>query len=146
MRETKTEFGSLKEAAEYSHVERQAIYVAIKKGQLKAEKRYIKNVPHWIIQKADVDAYRASKYNREKRIWEGEKLFDIANDKWSVLHASKVLSAMLPTPIPPAHLYYLLRIGMLRGMKKGNSWVIRRDDLINLYFKESGEEKKTEIV
>jgi len=143
MQETKNEFHSLAEAAEYSHVERQAIYVAIKKGQLKAEKRIIKNVPHWIIQKEDIDTYRASKYNREKRVWEGEKLFDIENDKWSVLHASKVLSAMLPHPVPPAHLYYLLRIGALRAMKKGNSWVIKREDLVALYFKEGGEKVET---
>lgn len=134
------EFFSLADAARFSHVGRQAVFVAIKKGQLKATKKMgTSGKMQWFIKRSDLDEYRANKYCRDKRVVDGEKLFDIENDRWSVLHASKTLSAMLGKPFPTAHIYYLLRTGKIRGMRKGGSWVISRDSLVDLYYKESGE-------
>ncbi len=143
MQEENDQFYSLAEAAKYSRVCRQAVFLAIQKKQLKAEKRMMvgaggKRRLQWVINRKDLDAYRSSKYNREKRIVDGEKLFDIENDRWSVLHASKVLSEMLGRAYPAAHIYYLIRYGKLRAHKKGNAWVISRESLLNLYNQESG--------
>lgn len=141
MTEKNDEFYSLSEASAYARVCRQAIFAAIKKKQLKAEKRMVTNQDgtcrlSWVILKKDLDAYRASKYNREKRVVDGEKLFDIANDKWSVWHAAKTLSGMMGKSYPSTHIYYLLRTGQLRGSKKGGAWVIRRQELVDLYNRE----------
>ena len=134
-------FYSLRSAGKYANVEGQAMYLAIKKGQLKAEKIKItyrngSTREVWSIRRDDIDAYRKTKYLREKRYVDGEKLFDITNDKWSVLHASKVLHAMLDIPYPTGHLYYLIRTGQLQAYKKGGAWIIRQKDLVDLYEKE----------
>lgn len=135
------EFNSLSQAAKYAHTCRQAIYVAIRKKQLKAVKKTVLNCrgairEQWIIQKVDIDEYRKSKHNREKRVFEGEKLFDIENDRWSVLHAAKTISAMLGRHYPAHHIYYLLRKGEIRGCKKGGAWVLNREQLLSLYNRE----------
>lgn len=135
-------FNSLAQAAEYSHVSRQAIYVAIRKGEIKAEKRLVGKKMQWIITQEDLDAYRASKYIREKRVFEGKKLFDLSENRWSTLHAHKVLSQMLGRPYPLHHIYYLLRLGKLRAQKYGGAWVITKESLLELYEKELMEESK----
>lgn len=138
----KQEFNSLAEAARYARIGRQAIYLAILKNQLKAEKKMVPTkkgaeVERWVVRRDDIDEYRRSKYNREKRMVDGEKLFDIEHDRWSVLHASKALSSMLKRPYPTHHLYYLLRRGSLRGQKKGSAWIIKREDLLKIFMKET---------
>lgn len=144
MEKEKDKFYSLQEAAVYAHVCRQAIYVAIRKGQLRAEKMYMargngRNQMQWVIDRHDLDVYRSSKYNREKRMVEGEKLFDIELDRWSVLHAAKTLSSALGYHYKSSRIYYLLRIGKIRGYKKGSAWVISRDTLMEIYHQETGE-------
>ena len=134
------EFYSLSKASLYAHVCRQAIFLAIKKGQLKAEKKEVNGRIQWIIKRSHLDEYRSGKYNREKRMVDGEKLFDLALDRWSVLHAAKTISSILRKPYPTAHIYYLLRTGKIIGKKKAGAWVISRDELIKLYHKEIGEE------
>lgn len=139
-RENAEEFYSLKEAADYAHICRQAIFVAIQKGNLKAVKKPLVypngNIEmRWCILRSDLDEYRKSKHLSDKRIVDGEKLFDIEDDRWSVLHASKTLSSMIGRPITIYHLYYLLRFGKLRGYKKGGCWIIKRQDLLELYEK-----------
>lgn len=138
-------FYSLRTAGKYANVEGQAMYKAIKMGQLKAEKVEIfyrngSKREVWAIRKEDIDEYRKTKYLREKRIVDGEKLFDISQDKWSVLHASKVLHSMLGIPYPPCHIYYLIRTGQLQAYKKAGAWIIRQQDLTDLY------EKKFELL
>jgi hypothetical protein len=143
MTEFVEEFTSLSEAAKYAHTCRQAIFLAIRKNQLKAEKRVIKNArgnwaEQWVVKRSDLDDYRKSKYNREKRVVDGQKLFDIEEDRLSVLHAAKILSEALNTFYAVHRLYYLLRIGRIRGFKKAGAWIIRREDLIGIYHLESG--------
>ncbi len=65
-------FTSVREAGKYAKSTGQALFVAIKKGELKAEKKLIRNkrnrlLEQWLIKRSDIDAYRKSKYNREKR-------------------------------------------------------------------------------
>jgi len=137
----KESFVSLKEAAKYARTGRQAIYKAIKLGQLKAEKVLVKGKWCWKITAADIDEYRKNKYSREKRVVNGLRLFDIEQNRWSVVQASKALSEMLKIPYPVHHVYYLLRIGKLRAMKYGRAWVIAREALVSLY-----EEEKEKLV
>lgn len=141
------ELVGLGEVSEYAKVCRQAIYLAIRKGNLKGT-RQLKKLSNgttrklWVIKKEDVDAYRANKYSRDKRMHNGEKLFDIANDKWSVLHAAKALSAVLGYPYHTSRIYYLLRTGKLKGKKLGSAWVISRDALITIYESEATKDDK----
>ena len=136
------DFSSLAQAAEYSHVSRQAIYLAIRKGEIKAEKRLIGGKMQWIITQENLDAYRASKYIREKRVYNGKKLFDLSENRWSTLHAHKVLSQMLGRPYPLHHIYYLLRTGKLRADKCGAAWVITKESLLEIYEKELAKQSK----
>lgn len=125
-------FYSLKEAAEYMHVERQAVYAAIKKGKLKTTrigKRHL-------ILKADVMEYQASKYNRDFRMYEGEKLFDIAKGHLSVNHVAKTIAAALKQPYDIQKIYYLIRSGQLKAAKKAGAWVISIEDAKAIYEKE----------
>lgn len=138
------EFKSLNEAAKYSHVTRQAIYVAIIKGELVAKKRHVNGREQWSITKADLDAYRASKYNSDKRKCAGKRVFDLSENRWSVLHAHKVLSQMLGRPYPAHHIYYLLRIGQLKGSKLGGSWIVTKESLLELYEQEREKDLQKE--
>lgn len=131
-------FFSLREAAEYMHIERQAVYAAIQKGRLKSK---IVNRRH-VITRKDVDEYRANKYNRDLRTMEGEPIFDLEKGHLSVNHVSKTIAAMLRRPYPVQHIYYLLRTGELKGFKKGGTWVISKDDAKALYEKEIQEDSR----
>lgn len=145
-KETENEyFTCLSEAANYARVGRQAIFLALKKKKLKGVKKTVGKRSYWLIRKEDVDAYRSQKYNREKRIIEGEPVIDIEKNRWSVSQAAKVLSLIFKRPYLPAHLYYLLRIGALRASKKGNMWVISQEDLSELYLKESAQMDASKI-
>lgn len=144
-------FYSLAEAAKYAHVCRHAIFVAIRKKNLKAEKKMIlkangTNKWQWVIFRKDLDEYRASKYNRDKRVVDGEKLFDLENDKWSILHAAKTLSTMLGRHYTTARLYYLLRMGKIRGFKRGNAWVLSKDTVREIYYEERCEYPKVDVM
>lgn len=128
---------SLSIAASYAHTSRQAIYLAIRKGKLKAQKRYVMNekgfeMEQWVVKKSDLDDYRRSKYNTEKRVVNGQKLFDLDADRFSVLHASKILSQMLGIYYPAHKLYYLLRTGQARGYKMGGAWIIKKDEMLRI--------------
>ena len=121
-------FTSLAGAAQYCHVTRQAICNAIRKGEIKAEKRIAPGrggrlLQQWFMTREDVDAYRASKYNPEKRKFRGERLFNLDEDKFSVLHAAKIYG------VPPHNVYYLIRTGKLRAARKGGNWVLNNKDV-----------------
>lgn len=139
-------FYSLRTAGKYAKVTGQAMKSAINKKQLKAEKipiTYRNGATRmvWRIHKSDIDEYRKSKYIRDKRVVDGEKLYDINEDRWSVLHAAKVLSVMLNRPYTTAHIYYLIRYGLLRAYKRGGAWIIRKQDLVDLYEQENALEE-----
>ncbi len=128
------EFFSLRQAADYGNVSRQAIYSAIHKGKLKA----VKQGNNWKIRRDDYDEYRLDRHNREKSVIGGEKVFDEAKGHYSIMFVSKALSAALGRPYPPQHLYYLIRTGQIEAFKKGSSWIIAAKDAQELYEKEMG--------
>jgi len=145
------EFNSLSEAADYARICRQAVFVAIRKGQLKAEKRFVLNrrnrrLFQWIIKRSDLDEYRKNKYSREKRMVEGERLFDLERDRLSVLHAARILSEALRCPYPTHRLYYLLRVGKARGFKRVGAWIIKKEELIRIYKMECGNSEQMELI
>ena len=143
------EWISISEAAKEARVVRQAIFNAIKKGQIVAEKRELfskktrNGKPFFVKQKiiclkrSDLNKYRENKHLCEKRQFEGRSLFDIADDRWSVLHASKWFAEEMGRFYPVNRLYHLIRTGELPAKKHGGSCVLSRKDLIELYEKET---------
>lgn len=125
-------FFSLAQAADYAHVTRQAIYLAVKQRGLRAKKIG----RQWYITKEDLDNYRANKYNRDLRKRDGEYIFDMEKGHFSVQQVCKVLSATLGRPYSLQHLYYLLRTGQLKAMRKGAAWVVEKDDAVALLERE----------
>ena len=130
---------SLTEASEYAHVTRQAIYLALKKRGLVAQKYK----GRWYLTKKDIDDYRLTKYDRSKtnniKIEEGE---------FTIKQASKILS--LPqreggtgVRVSTQKLYYLIRTGQIKSFKKGAALVLMKDELLNFarILQESSEKQ-----
>ena len=120
------------QAARISHVGDQAIYVAIKSGRLKGV--FINR--KWYTTKQDLEEYRLTKYSRENRKFNGERIYDLEKGKLSPTHISKILSSTLKRPISVQYIYYLLRTGHIKGYKVGPAWVIDRQDAISLLERE----------
>ena len=134
-------FYTLQKAANYAHVTRQAIYVALRKKELKGHKVN----DRWRISKNQMDEYRLNKYNVDKRKVEGEPIFSLEHGYYSVLHVAKTLSSMLGHPYNAQHVYYLIRRGEIDAQRKGGCWVITREDAIALYEKEKTRFKNERI-
>lgn len=105
---------SITEAAKLNKVSRQAIYVAIKLGKLKAHKENNR----WVIHREDLIAYRKQKYSRAKSVFNGELLFDNNKGYYSVSQIARMLN------VPVQKIYYATRVGMLKAFRKGAAWVI----------------------
>ncbi len=110
---------SITEAARINGVTRQAIYVAIKQGKLKASK----DEARWTIHLDDLELYRRDKYSRTKSMFNGEPLFDNMKGYYSINQIAKVLN------VPPQKIYYATRVGLLKAMRKGAAWVVHMDDV-----------------
>ena len=110
---------SITEAARINNVTRQAIYVAIKQGKLKASK----DSTRWTIHLDDLEDYRKQKYSRSKSMHEGELLFDNKKGYYSVNQVAKMLG------VPAQKIYYATRIGLLKAHRKGAAWVIHIDSV-----------------
>lgn len=128
---------NLTEAANHSHVCRQAIYKAIQCGRLPAYKKG----QCWYMLLDDLEMYRATKYRRDLKIINGEPVFDIEKGHFSVVQVSKILAEMLKKPYSEQKIYYKLRLGKLKGKRVGGQWVIEREDAVALYEQEIGEDK-----
>lgn len=133
---TSEDLFDLKQAAQYAHVTRQAPYVAVKNGKIKAIMKNRK----WYISKKDLDEYRANKYNPDFKMREGEFVFDMDKGHFSVQHVSKVVSHALGHEYPFQHIYYLLRTGQLKGFRKGRAWIIPKEEAVALLEKELGHQ------
>lgn len=112
---------SITEAAKINGVTRQAIYVAIKQGKLKATKK-----TRWEIELKDLEEYRKNKYSRTKSMFDGELLFDNNKGYFSVNQVAQMLG------VPAQKIYYATRTGMIKGSRKGAAWVIHSDE-VNRY-------------
>lgn len=113
---------SITEAARINNVTRQAIYVAIKLGKLKATKVQSR----WTIDITDLEEYRKHKYSRSKSTFDGELLFDNNRGYYSVNQVASMLN------VPAQKIYYATRVGLLKAQRKGAAWVIHGDD-VNSY-------------
>ena len=127
-----SEFNDLRGAAAYAHVGRQALYLAISKGALKAKKKGLR----WTVCVSDMDDYITNKYNRDNRKVDGELLFDMDKGFFSVFHVSKILSRELGYHYKSQRIYYLIQHGRIKAMKKGSAWVIAKEDWTLLLNKE----------
>lgn len=110
---------SITEAAKINNVTRQAIYVAIKQGKLKARKEGTR----WLIHIDDLAKYRDEKYSRAKSTFEGELLFDKSKGYYSVNEVAKMCG------VPAQKIYYATRVGLLKSTRKGAAWVIHIEDV-----------------
>lgn len=119
---------TLREAGEYAKVHRQAIFKAIKKGRLKAHR----DGKIWVISKKDLDQYRQEKKDTFLLKHNGEYIFDVEKGYFSVHQVAQIISHTFGYLYRPTRIYYLIRSGQLRAFRKGRSWVITRQDAINL--------------
>lgn len=127
---------TLKEVADACHLSKQAVYVAMRKKKIPVV--MIKRT--WHMKRRDFDAYRENKYNRDEKLDdEGNPVFDVHKGTFSAMQVWKVISATLRRPFTLQRLYYLLRTGELKSSKNGCSWVIQKEDAIDLLKKELGE-------
>ena len=112
---------SITEAARINNVTRQAIYVAIQQGKLKA----VKQMNRWFIREDDLAVYTSSKYSRSKSTApDGTLIF--SESRFSPKSVAKILK------VPVQQVYYAIRTGQLpviRTGKKGVTCVVREDDL-----------------
>lgn len=110
---------SITEAAKINKVTRQAIYIAIKLGKLRAKKESTR----WTINLNDLEEYRKQKYSRSKSVFDGELIFDNNKGYFSVNQVAKMLE------VPAQKIYYATRIGYMKAIRKGAAWVIHSDDI-----------------
>lgn len=127
---------SITEAAKINNVTRQAIYVAIKQGKLKAHKD--ETTTRWMIDSRDLQKYRDEKYSRKKSMFNGELVFDNHKGFYSVNQTAEILG------VPSQKIYYATRVGHLKATRKGAAWVIHTND-VNEYKKSYlGQGQETE--
>lgn len=122
---------SISEISRKCRVTRQAVYVAIKNGRLKAAQ--INRI--WFAHVDDIEAYRSSRYNREHSRINGEPIFDILSGYLSVNHIAKLFGET------PQRIYYLLRTGQVPASKKGAAWVVNIEEMKKVYD-QIGEKKR----
>lgn len=122
------EYITIKQAADIAHVTTQAIYTAIRKGALSA----IKRCNRWVMTGSSLEDYRLNKYNRDKRKFNGQFVFNIEKGLFSVSQISKIMSNELSRHFSVQHVYYLIRSGALKASRMGAAWVINREDAIVL--------------
>lgn len=110
---------SITDAAKINKVTRQAIYIAIKLGKLRAKKESTR----WTINVSDLKEYRKQKYSRAKSVHNGELIFDQRKGYYSVNQVAKMLE------VPAQKIYYATRSGYMKAIRKGAAWVIHVDDI-----------------
>lgn len=113
------EIMNLREAADYAHITRGAIYMTVRNKLVKSHK--IKNKLY--IRKSDLDEYRLSKFNGDARKHQGQYIFDIEEGRLSIHQIVKLYK------IPKQHLYYILRRGYIKAHRVGAAWLIMKEDI-----------------
>jgi Helix-turn-helix domain len=125
---------SVKEAARLKRVTREAIYLAIRLGRLKAccDGRRMK------VSILDLNDYDASRWDhlRHSRFKE-EKLLDKKNGYVSINDAAKAIR------VPMQKLYYAIRSGKIKATKRNSAWMVHVEDLLE-YQRKFSKEKFTE--
>ena len=111
---------SLNGAADYLGVTRQAVYVALTKMRIK----YRKIDGKIEIKKGQLDAYKASRYNRAITTKVNGSLL-YGNNFVNLSMAQEV------SKIPRYHFYFAIRNGRIPYERHGCSYVLRLVDVIN---------------
>lgn len=111
---------------------RQAIYIAIKLGKIKAEKREGK----WRIKVADFVEYHKGRYSRTKTKYNGELVYDNDKGRYSVGQASKY------TKIEVQRLYYLIHTKRIPYTMYNKAYILHVEDLDKLKKLEKGNRKR----
>lgn len=111
---------STDEAAIKSGVTRQAVYLAIKKKKLKADK-----IGSWYyqIKESDLKEYRINKFNRDNSTFEGKPLYDVSKGEYSLKKAAEYLG------MDYTHLYCHMRAGRIPTQRRGSAWIFQQKDL-----------------
>lgn len=99
----------------------QALYIAIKKGRLKAIKREDTN--RYQIAKQDLKEYMKKKYDRADATFQGKPKYDKEKGEFSIKQAAELLGES------PNYLYYLMRINKIAYKKKGCSYILHIDEI-----------------
>jgi len=115
-----SEIITIPEAARMTNVTRQAIYLAVKIGRLKAYKS--KNM--WQINIKDMQEYNTNKYSRmHHTILEGKKLYNETKGPYTVEKVANMLC------VDRQKIYYEIRCGRLKVHKYGSAFVIYESEV-----------------
>lgn len=117
-RQNEFPFYTVSQAAKAHNVTRQAIYVAISKGNLKS----LIIGRHHYVDEQSLDEYKRKKYSRRKSIYNGSLLF--GEDEISVREAAK------QTGIPIQRIYYVIRCKKIPFIRKRMSYILKKSDLV----------------
>ena len=112
---------AISDAARVSGITRQAVYVAIKNGKLKAVQGEDRR---WLVSSFDLAIYQASKYDRLKsKDPEGNFFYCPAEGRYSIRMVAEKLN------VPIQKVYYLVRIGRLKVNRVHNRTVILEEQI-----------------
>lgn len=117
---------SVTEAAKIKGVTRQAVYLAIRLGRLKA----YRHEERWRIFRKDLDKYNNNRYSRlYHSTVDGEPVFDEDKGYFSVDRAAQLIG------IDTQKLYYAIRSGKMKATRKRAAWVVNVEDLFRYQAK-----------
>ena len=112
---------AISDAARVSGITRQAVYVAIKNGKLKAVQGEDRR---WLVSSFDLAIYEASKYDRLKsKDPEGNFFYCPAEGRYSIRMVAEKLN------VPIQKVYYLVRIGRLKVNRVHTRTVILEEQI-----------------
>lgn len=117
----------ISEAAEFSNVTRQAVYVAIRAGKLEAAKE-----GHWQITPQALEEYRKNRWNRLHSIKDGQPLVSKEKGEYLVRQIAENLR------LPIQKVYYDIRCNRLKAQRRGKAYIITLADALeykNRYLK-----------
>lgn len=123
---------TIEEISDKYHLAKVTIYSAIKKGRLKSRKMGRK----WFIWEEDFNAYRASKYSQNNKVFNGQKTFRPEYKEISVHQAAKLLG------FSPPFVYELIRQGKIPSIRKGVTIVLTYDDVISYHQKNAAGDSR----
>lgn len=129
-------FSSMRDTIEYSKMGRCAIYVAIKKGKLKAKKVGRR----WEITPALIDQYKAKKFVREYKTEDGELVYSSERGTFSANQACKIISCNLKKEYSLNKIYYYIHTGAIKAYRYGKAWVIPKKEIIKICKMEMKED------
>ena len=123
----KKEFFTLPELAYYYGKTKQAFWMAIRKGRLKAEF----NGYRWLVRRDDVAIYFKTLYCRDIGLFEGGPLLDPGKGEISVKQAANIVGCA------PSTIYRYASKGFIPHTRKKKAYVFLHSEVLK--FKEWGE-------